>query len=95
MVLETYIKITDWQRTILMKCCNSILQCRAKLDDLQGVRIELFLRKIAQDYDMEITTIFQVHAWAEEVEILYKHAYFTTDVMLGVLNVTFGTSCQT
>jgi hypothetical protein len=38
MVTETYIKITDWQRIALMRCCNGIVQCRAMLDDLQGVR---------------------------------------------------------
>ena len=39
MVMERYIKITDWQRVALMKCCNGIVQCRAMLDDMQGVSI--------------------------------------------------------
>jgi hypothetical protein len=44
MIKEAYIKITDWQRIALMQCCNGIVQCRAMLHDLQGVRIELLLR---------------------------------------------------
>lgn len=43
MIMQRYIEITDWQRIALMQCCNGIVQSRAMLDDLQGVRNDIFM----------------------------------------------------
>lgn len=78
MVSQRYVQIPDLHRIILMHCCNGIAQCRAKLNDLQGVRVCLYSSFIRVIYAL----YFQALNWVEEVEIIYRHASFTTDTTL-------------
>ena len=67
-----------YDRANLMGCCSGIAKCFIHEGDIESVRSFSMFSELLPF----LTSLRKALAWLEEVSVLYRNTYFSTDVPL-------------